>query len=138
MTISTNPTDPPEWRLYDTDLKTPVCILNGYNNELYLRLNDCGTGQLFLPINDPNISNLIYRRFAACFYRGIYQGGFVIENTEWTRVTEGEYRGMGVLVSGRGPLSFLNQLDNMIELARRIGFKITVVSSDESRIELAL
>ena len=32
----------------------------------------------------------------------------------------------------------LNDNRNMIELARRIGFKITVVSSDESRIELAL
>jgi hypothetical protein len=100
-------TDGPIWTLYDRDFKTAMHVLHGWENKLLLKLNDAGSGQLSLPLDDPVVADVEAGRFIALNYRGAYRGGFVIENMDYQHVNPQEYAGRRLMITGRGPMSIL-------------------------------
>ena len=117
-TLTRAVTDGPEWTLYDKDLVTPLGILRpkGINEQsavLYRKANDCGTGQLSIPITDSCYQYLstypdAIGRFIGLNYRGAYRGGFLVENWDVISSNSAEYSGLAVTVSGRGELALLD------------------------------
>jgi hypothetical protein len=112
-------TDPPEWMLYDSDFKTALHVLRGYDAKLYLRLNDAGAGEITVPVNIPDpttklmipnpvVADLTMGRFVALRYRGEFRGGFFIENRDKVDIDSEEYAGRALKVSGRGMLALID------------------------------
>jgi hypothetical protein len=101
-------TDPPEWMLYDSDFKTALHILKGYNAKLYMRLNDAGSGEITIPLSDAAASDIVIGHFVALNYRGAFRGGFFVENIARTYVNRQEYSGRAIKASGRGMLSLID------------------------------
>lgn len=108
MTIATSSDDAPQWLLYDDDFTTVLHILNGYDNKLYLRLNDTGSGELTIPVTDAATSDIAVGQFIALNYRGAYRGGFLVENIDKTEISKEEYAGQALTISGRGPMALLD------------------------------
>ena len=115
--ITTLPTDGPELRLYDIDLSdsvngllkiTDLGILHPLAKKLYLKKNDCGSGEVSLSLTDPKVGIIKARQFIAFFYRGAYRGGFFAETRELVDTTQTEKLGLVIKVSGRGPMVLLN------------------------------
>jgi hypothetical protein len=101
--------DRPEWRLYDTDLTTQLCILPVARGHLYLEFNEPGSGEIRIPLDSTAATQISNGKFVALFYRGAYRGGFFVDNSKEIQANEQEGEGRWLSISGRGLLSYLER-----------------------------
>jgi hypothetical protein len=102
-------TDRAEWRLYDTNLTTQLCILPVAAGHLILRLNETGSGEIHVPLDSIAATLIANGKFGGLFYRGAFRGGFFIDNSKEIHVGNEEGGGRGLSVSGLGLLSYLRR-----------------------------
>ena len=102
-------TDSVEWTLYATDLTTKQAILPAAESRLYLVSNDCGSGELKIPLYSVSASLVSSGKFIECSYRGSIRGGFFVEQIKKMNASEEEGGGQWLSVSGRGPMVLLNK-----------------------------
>jgi hypothetical protein len=76
--------------------------------KLYLQLSDVGSGDIAVHENDAKSDLLDYDQMVRFTYRGADRGGFFAENFEYKPATTGDNTGRWVAVSGRGPLTVLD------------------------------
>jgi hypothetical protein len=102
--------DPIEWKLYDDDLVTIISLLPAAEgSRLYLELNEPGSGVVVIPATSAAASLVAVNQFVACYYRGAYRGGFLVDNIEVTEASSGEHGDRWTKISGRGPLALLDE-----------------------------
>jgi hypothetical protein len=111
MTLSKVYSDGPEWMLYDKDLSNAMglAILHPLDPKIYLKLNDCGSGEMSLPLSDPVLSQIQIGQFIGLNYRGDFRGGFFIEKIRLIEANSQERPGLTVGLSGRGVLALLDE-----------------------------
>lgn len=100
-------TDPVEWRLLDDDFTTVLGILPSDGGNLYLELNEPGTGELKIPRSAVIASTVSVGMFAQCLYRGAARGGFFIDNLNVVDANAQEGGGQWLSLSGRGAMAIL-------------------------------
>lgn len=100
--------DPVEWRLLDDDFSTVLGILPASDGNLYLELNEPGSGALKIPLNTAIASQITEGMFIRCNYRGAARGGFFVDNIRKETATSQEGGGQWLAVSGRGALAILD------------------------------
>ena len=100
-------TDPVEWRLLDDDFTTVLGILPSDGGNLYLELNEAGSGEIKIPRDSAIASTVTVGMFAQCLYRGAARGGFLIDNVQVVDANAQEGGGQLISLSGRGPLGIL-------------------------------
>jgi hypothetical protein len=103
-------TDPVEWKLYKTDFATVEAILPvAAGATLYLELNEPGSGSVTIPANCHAASHVSVNKFIACYYRGVYRGGFLVDDIETVGASSGEHGDAWMKISGRGPLALMSE-----------------------------
>lgn len=110
MTITKTYTDGPEWTLYDRDLSNAagLAILHPIDPKLYLKQNDCGSGEMSFPLSDPILSQIQMGQLVGLNYRGDWRGGFLIEKIRLIEANSQERPGLMVGISGRGVMSLID------------------------------
>src|SRR5689334_12674481 len=98
-----------EWRLLAPNLTTVIGILPHNGGNLYIQLNEPGSGALRLALGDSILSSIVSGCYAQATYRGAVRGGFFVENIEKKYATAEEGGGQYINVSGRGSLALLEQ-----------------------------
>jgi hypothetical protein len=102
--------DPIEWTLVDTDLTTVLAILPAStNSNLYLELNEPGSGNVKIPLLSNAASLVESGQFVRAKYRGELRGGFFVENISRSEVNSGEGGELWTSLSGRGALSLFDR-----------------------------
>lgn len=99
--------DPVEFRLYDTDLTTTLGILPSASMNLYLLLNEPGSGEVKIPLRSRAGGSVASGQFSQCRYRGGVRGGFFVENIGKDEANSGEREGQWMSLSGRGAMALL-------------------------------
>ena len=94
-----------EWQLLDTDLTTVLGIIPASESQLYLQLDEPGSGTLKMPLDCETASWITTGQFARASYRGAVRGGFFIENISRD---SGEAETRMMTISGRGILAVLD------------------------------
>lgn len=102
-------TDPLEWRLLNTDFATDLGILPSDGGNLYVELNEAGSGELKIPATSAIASLVTVGMFAQCNYRGAARGGFLIDNLDLVNASSEEGAGQWLSLSGRGALAILDE-----------------------------
>lgn len=100
--------DPLELRLYDTDLTTVLGILSSASTDLYLQMNEPGSGQVKIPLNSNAAAVITSDQFVEVRYRGAVRGGFFVENIGKDEANSGEVGGQWMTISGRGAMFLLD------------------------------
>jgi len=101
--------DRAEWRLYDTNLTTQLCILPVSQGHIYQQLNEPGSGEVRIPLDSTAATLIANGKFVALFYRGAYRDGFFVDNSKEIQANESEGEGRWLSISGRGLLAYLDR-----------------------------
>lgn len=96
-----------EFRLLDPDLQTVHGILPFQKGDLYLQLNEPGSGSVKTALDIASAALVESGGFIEGHYRAALRGGFFIENSGESDVTSGEEAGRALEISGRGALALL-------------------------------
>lgn len=96
-----------EFRLLDPDLQTVHGILPFQKGDLYLQLNEPGSGSVKTALDIASAALVESGGFIEARYRDAVRGGFFVENLGESDVNSGEEAGRGLEVSGRGALALL-------------------------------
>ena len=96
-----------EFRLLDPDLQTVHGILPFQKGDLYLQLNEPGSGSVKTALDIASAALVESGGFVEAHYRAGVRGGFFVENLGESDVNSGEEAGRGLEVSGRGALALL-------------------------------
>lgn len=102
------PRDPVEFRLFDTDLTSVIGILPAKSMNLFLLLNEPGSGEVSIPLNSRANSQIASDMFVETKYRGGVRGGFFVENIGRDFAKTNEVEDQVVSISGRGALALLD------------------------------
>lgn len=100
--------DTVEFRLFDTDLTSVLGILAAGSMDLYLQLNEPGSGAVKIPLKSRAAGLVTSTMFASGKYRGGVRGGFFIENIGRDEAPSGEAGAQWMSISGRGALALLD------------------------------
>lgn len=101
--------DKSEWRLYDSDLTTQLAILPFKSSQIYLELNEPGSGALDIALDTAAASQADIGQFCALYYRGNFRAGFFVDNLKHVDADNNENGGRNLNLSGRGALALLEQ-----------------------------
>lgn len=96
-----------EFRLLDPDLQTVHGILPFQKGDLYLQLNEPGSGSVKTALDIASAALVESAGFIETHYRDAVRGGFFVENLGESDVNAGEEAGRGLEISGRGALALL-------------------------------
>jgi len=96
-----------EFRLMDPDLQTVHGILPFQKGDLYLQLNEPGSGSVKTALDIASAALVESAGFIETHYRDAVRGGFFVENLGESDVNAGEEAGRGLEISGRGALALL-------------------------------
>lgn len=96
-----------EFRLLDPDLQTVHGILPFQKGDLYLQLNEPGSGSVKTALDIASAALVESGGFIEAHYWADVRGGFFVENLGENDVNAGEEAGRGLEVSGRGALALL-------------------------------
>jgi hypothetical protein len=77
--------------------------------KLYLQLNEPGSGEISIPLDNPAAVDIAILKLIELNYRGERRGGFFVENIDKTNVDSSEGMGRWVQASGRGMLAILEE-----------------------------
>lgn len=97
-----------QFRLFDTDLTTVLGFLPAAQMNLYLVLNEPGSGEIKLPLKSNLANDMVSAMFAEGKYRGGVRGGFFVENIGRDHAASGERDAQWMSISGRGALALLD------------------------------
>lgn len=101
-------TDVVEWRLLSSDFETEVAILPASDGNLYIELNEVGSGSLSIPLACEAASIITEGMFVVCYYRGTRRGGFFVDNIKKVNADTQEGGGQRLSISGRGALAIFD------------------------------
>jgi len=96
-----------EFKLLDPDLQTVHGILPFQKGDLYLQLNEPGSGSVKTALDIASAALVESGGFIEGHYRAALRGGFFIENMGEGDVNSGEEAGRALEISGRGALALL-------------------------------
>jgi hypothetical protein len=99
--------DTVEFRLFESDLVTVGGILPAASMDLFLQLNEPGSGNIKIPMKSRAAGIVASGGFTEGKYRGVVRGGFFVENIDKPQATSAENAAL-MSISGRGALALLD------------------------------
>lgn len=99
---------PVEWQLIDNDFTSVLGIIPVSDGNLYIEINEPGSGSLKIPLNAPIASQITEGQIVRCHYGGEARGGFFVDNIRREKANNREGGGQWLSISGRGILSILD------------------------------
>lgn len=96
-----------EFRLLDPDLQTDHGILPFQKGDLFLQLNEPGSGSVKTALDIASAALVESGGFIEAHYRDAVRGGFFVENLGEAEVNAQEGAGRSLEISGRGALALL-------------------------------
>jgi len=100
--------DTVEFRYFESDLVTVGGILPAASMDLFLQLNEPGSGTVKIPLKSRAAGYVDSGGFAEGKYRGAVRGGFFVENLDKAHAVSGENAAQWMTISGRGALALLD------------------------------